>query len=442
MQLSSITEILVIRFLAMNEKILEQDIHSFNENNQGWIEQVAAETHLLDSDYDIHRYSLMLPVSRIVHILNGIINPEIDDRIKLKFKNICLHRINRQLAGQAWRLLQNNLDNKILLSLCLRSRLAWEGRDYSQINRPDNIVGRWLERLASSSPEDEIPDWVKMLDSVLMKSNAATDSISLKDNIYTYSYDQILSRYGNSDFSLRQYLIDFHLIEKSEYIYTLLKMICSEATNRELIVDIADLIEINTLPWSEQSGQLIESYLLALNPVQLSHSLCGNIFSSVDQEQLQQDIGDEALDKLFRWQRISLVEKELAENEYKIDCLSKYYDMVKNVQVKEIRNANEKIIGRNLLIFFDNIVVYDSSNRPDEFLIFPMKLFTSNEQDIDIFEEIEARQAILREESEHNYSDSLISSVKDGNGSQALCLKIIRGASLLYAKEVISILLD
>jgi hypothetical protein len=156
---------------------------------------------------------------------------------------------------------------------------------------------------------------------------------------------------------------------------------------------------------------------------------------------LQRDLSSDALDKFSRWQRMDLIEQELLSNEFKLDALHNYFDDIRDVKIDIKSGVKPEANYREMLIFFDNIVVYDSTEYANEMLIFPLKLFHKNEQQMDIFEQIEARQAVLKEENEQRYSDSLIKSVREGNGSQSLRLKFVRGAALLYAKEVLEDLL-
>jgi len=194
-----------------------------------------------------------------------------------------------------------------------------------------------------------------------------------------------------SDFSVKKFLDDLLLLEKSDLVYHLLLSILNNSHNHIIITVLSRLISRSVLPWSDRSGDLISAYLIALEPSQYDSCLCGDIMQSVSSEILIEDMSSTAYERLLSWQRISLVEEHLNSHELKRMLLAKYFDMIINVQEKEKSTGDADIIGRDLLIYYKNIVVYDKSDRPEELIIFPINLFRSNEQDIDIFVEIEAR---------------------------------------------------
>lgn len=413
---------------------------------KGWLDKVSIDIQFFVSENEYQYYSLMIPISRFESLLYGIIETDYDERTKEKFLLLCKYRINKSLISQAWILYQDNLENHFLRSLCLLSRTAWNGKDYSELYSfqmmdisKASIVKKWVERIGEGSPEEEIPKWVRML-----SSSEKTNDISSKEflnNLCGQLLSILLDRIEVSDFSVKKFLDDLLLLEKSDLVYHLLLSILNNSHNHNIITMLSRLISKNVLPWSDRSGDLISAYLIALEPSQYDSCLCGDIMQSVSSEILIEDMSSTAYERLLSWQRISLVEEHLNSHELKRMLLAKYFDMIINVQEKEKSTGDADIIGRDLLIYYKNIVVYDKSDRPEELIIFPINLFRSNEQDIDIFVEIEARQAILREEAKNDYSDSFLRSLKEGKGSQALCLKTIRGASLLYANEVLSILL-
>jgi hypothetical protein len=415
----------------MTEHVLIPENFDFDQQNR--LNKVAAEVVLLDLELDLQRYALRLPLSYLELILQGIVNLSYSEAVRKKFRDLCLYRNNKKLAGQAWALLQDNLDNRLLFGFCLHSRQAWNGLDLSEIRKSylmrnvsaDNIISRWFDRLSADAPVSQIPDWVMLLDAL---------------------FEKLINESGGlPDFSLAQFLSEYELGEKSALTYKLLSLLCTSedhsADYSSLIIEASDLIACNILPWSEQSGSLFSSYLQALSPANYANKLCSNVSGSVNQDLLQRDLSSDALDKFSRWQRMYLIEQELLSDEFKLDALHNYFDDIRDVKIDIKSGVKPEENYREMLIFFDNIVVYDSTEYANEMLIFPLKLFCKNEQQIDIFEQIEARQAVLKEENEQRYSDSLIKSVREGNGSQSLRLKFVRGAALLYAKEVLEDLL-
>ena len=436
----------------MTEQVLIPEDFDFDQQN--WLNKVAAEVVLLDYELDLQRYALRLPLSYLELILQGIVNLSYSDAVRKKFRDLCLYRNNKKLAGQAWALLQDNLDNRLLFGFCLHSRQAWNGLDLSEIRKSylmrnvsaDNIISRWFNRLSEDAPVSQIPDWVMLLDALNEDEKRGQNHHDFGDAISNCIFEKLINKSGGlPDFSIAQFMSEYELGENSALTYKLLSLLCSSedhsADYSSLIIEASDLIACNILPWSEQSGSLFSSYLQALSPANYANKLCSNVSGSVNQDLLQRDLSSDALDKFSRWQRMYLIEQELLSNEFKLDALHNYFDDIRDVKIDIKSGVKPEENYREMLIFFDNIVVYDSTEYANEMLIFPLKLFCKNEQQIDIFEQIEARQAVLKEENEQRYSDSLIKSVREGNGSQSLRLKFVRGAALLYAKEVLEDLL-
>jgi hypothetical protein len=436
----------------MTERVLIPGNCDFDQ--QHWLNTVSTEVVLLDLELDLQRYALRLPLSRMELILQGIVNCNFNEAVRIKFRDLCVYRNNKKLAGQAWALFQDNLDNRLLFDFCLRSRQAWNGLDLSGISKSclrknaytDNIISRWFKRLAADTPENQIPDWVKLLDSLNEGEEMRQGHLDFGISISNCIFEKLINKSGGSpDYSLAQFMNEYELSEKSALTYELLSLLCTNSDYSSLIIEASDLVALNILPWSEQSGSLFSSYLQVLSPAHYANQLCSDVSGSVSQDLLQRDLDSDALDKFFRWQRRYLVEQELVWHEFKLGALRNYFDDIRDVKIDNKIDTNSEVEPeknyREMLIFFDNIVVYDSTEYANEMLIFPMKLFRKNEQQMDIFEQIEARQAVLKEENEQRYSDSLIKSVREGNGSQSLRLKFVRGAALLYAKEVLEDLL-
>jgi hypothetical protein len=226
---------------------------NFDFDQQNWLNKVAAEVVLLDLELDLQRYALRLPLSYLELILQGIVNLSFSEAVRKKFRDLCLYRNNKKLAGQAWALLQDNLDNRLLFGFCLHSRQAWNGLDLSEIRKSylmrnvsaDNIISRWFDRLSADAPVSQIPDWVMLLD-LNEDEKRGQNHHDFADAISNYVFEKLINESGGlPDFSLTQFLSEYELGEKSALTYKLLSLLCTSedhsADYSSLIIEASDL---------------------------------------------------------------------------------------------------------------------------------------------------------------------------------------------------------
>jgi hypothetical protein len=375
-------------------------------------------------------------------VLTGVADSDFDIGIRNKFSKLISYRLNRRLASYAWVLLQNNLKNVELRKLCSELELAWAGRKYAAVLQAaqvkylpsENKMKLWLNGLTSSCDQDSIPVWVRTL-SEATKIHGSETSTGFNQLICQYLYNAY--RTPKEEMPVfADFMTSYLLKGRSQLMYELLNHICSDQQDQSFAKTEAVLISEHIIPLNSESLRLLEAYLILLEPVQYDTKLC---LSIVQDEELM-DLADQlldstTLDKLYGWQQIWLAKTCLAGNKYKLESISKYFDLMKKVEVYS--DADKKA----LLIYFTNIVMYDDSRTLEELIVFPLVLFDTGKQALEFFDQIEARQAVLDDETQLRYSDSLIESVRAGNGSQALRLMFSKGASLLYANEVLSDLL-